>query len=443
MSPNKPGILVPVAALAWCVFPSAVAPAADDEERGGLAVATLAAEDPSTAAILTGITEGFAVDRSVGERFVSHGELVRAVDAGGDPGCRTDGCLAHGARVLGASLLLRGEVARVGEGYHIRVRLLGTPEATEVRNTERECSPCTEASLPAMLEEALQEVLEPLGTPEPELRDDGRTIVLHPRLSAGEFDYEDLGRTLYNQPQLIDDVEISSLTMPDERLACVDSGDTLRFSTTLQARNLSASSRKVSGSVRIELLGEQDDELLASVQRPIEFQLVPAEEVEGSFSPEGDWMAPASVGKASLELLYRPETTAPLRVRTSWDDERLEELSTRPVTRLVDVADFHLERGGERISAVPWGQEIEAHLVLSKLDTGAPAEVTLRVERQIRFWFDTEKVHAIYEIPAERSGTFHLILPFVPPDAQHASSEGYVFEVWVNGCRLYRSGKYE
>ena len=440
MKPRNTGILVLGAFVGWSLLPAALA--ADDHGGGGLAVATLAAADPSTAAILTGIAEGFAVDRSVGERFVTHGELVRAVDAGGDRGCRTDLCLTRAAQSLGAALLLSGEVVREDDRYRIRIRLLGS-EATVERVASRECAPCNEGALPAMLEEALQEVLETLGAPEPELRDDGRTIILHPRLSGGEFDYEDLGRTLFNQPQIIDDVEVSSLTMPDERLACVDSGETLRFSTTLQARNLAALPRQFSGSVRIELLGEGDDELLASVQRPIEFQLVAAASEEGGFSPEGDWMAPASVGKASLELLYRPETTVPLRVRTSWDDERLEELTTRPVTRLVDVSDFHLERGDERISTVPWGEEIEAHLVLTKLDTGAPAEVTVRVERQIRFWFDTEKVHAIYEIPAEQSGTFHLILPFLPPDAQHGSSEGYVFEVWVNGCRLYRSGQYK
>jgi len=48
----------------------------------------------------------------------------------------------------------------------------------------------------------------------------------------------------------------------------------------------------------------------------------------------------------------------------------------------------------------------------------------------------------VYEIPSDEVGDFHLILPFVPDPARRESTEGYHFEVWINGCQRQRTGLY-
>ena len=163
----------------------------------------------------------------------------------------------------------------------------------------------------------------------------------------------------------------------------------------------------------------------------------------GGVDDRGVWIPPAHVAKHSLAVTWTAAPAAGLRIRVSWDGEILEELETRPVTTATRLEEFFLTREGQRVGTLTWGEEMEAHLALTRVPGAPAAEVTLRMERMIRFWFDTENIQAMHLLPEDSEGTYHLRLPFVPNAARRDSSRGYVFEVWVNGCSLHRSEVYE
>jgi len=402
----------------------------------GLAVAPLDAleVDRNTAVILTGVAEGIAMD--AGGRFVAHGELLRTVDAGDEPGCRTEICLARAARAIGADLLLTGEVGKLEDTYVVKVQLSSCPDAETRATVSRQCTECSEGALPALLEDALLQALRSIDSAatQQHLEDDGRTIVLGHAPGEGAFHYKDPHRTLKRQSAVVDGVELSSLTRPAEGVGCLEPGTPVTFTTTLLVHNELATPATLEGSLEVEVFSGDDDAPVVSKQIPVTFELGGGQADDGA----GDDLL-------RIEVEAPPPPGAPevLRIRTSWEDEVLEELVTRPVGRVVSVEDFYLRLGETRVSDLAWGREMQAHVHLSKFGMGAHAEVTLRVERKIRYWFDTENTQAYFEFPSGADGPYHLVLPFTPSLVRRDSTEGYSFEVWVNGCRLHRSGLYQ
>jgi len=135
-----------------------------------------------------------------------------------------------------------------------------------------------------------------------------------------------------------------------------------------------------------------------------------------------------------------PADAGPVQVRATWDGELLEALVARPPGAVVALGEVALRAGDRQVSELTWGEPMQVWVVLDKVRPGAPAEVTVRLERKIRYWFDSEATQAAYEIPAGEDGEYRLILPFTPAEADRDSTEGYGFEVWVNGCMLHRMG---
>jgi hypothetical protein len=416
--------------LLTCPF-TALAEGADDPTTG-LAVAPFGALEvaPTTAAILTGVAEGAAMELAAGGRFVAHGELLRTVDAGPDVGCRDEDCLARAAADRGAGLLLSGEVGRLGDTYVVTVHVVGCPDAETLATVSRQCVECEEGSLPTLLEDALAEALRSPEPASPTLSDDGHTVVMALQRRGGAFSYDDPYRTLSRSAVILDHVELSSLTRPAVDLGCQRPDEGARFTATLLAKNGHEASRVVQGAFVVEVTDDGSDAQLARVERTVDLRL------DGTAAEEG-----GSTGVVKVEIEV-PAGVRSLRVRSSFDDELLEELVTRPVGRVAEVSDFYLVHGAQRVAELAWGEPMEAHLLLTKPLAGAAAEVTLRLERKIRYWFDTENLQTVYEIPADEVGDFHLILPFVPDPSRRESTEGYHFEVWINGCQRQRTGLY-
>ncbi len=431
-----------LAVAAACALPRSSARAEAGHEVLAVASFTADAAGEGIAPILTSVAESLALEHAGPKRFVAHGQLARHLDRSPDRGCRTSDCLTRAAAALGATLLIPGGADGEGGELAVRVELLATADGHTVASVRRGCDACGADALPAMLEQALRQALDALGPPEPVVANEGHTVILRPQRLGRAFRHEDIARTIERRTVVRDGVELSALTLPDDRLSCVDAGAELRWRTTVQAVNTAAEAREVDGVIVTEVFTGDAEQPVTWSRRPLSFDLGGAGADEGAFDGDGVWIPPASVGRRVLDHSVIAESTAPLRMRVSWEDELLEELLTRPLTRFVDVVDLYLARQGQRTSAMPWGEEAEVHLVLTKRSTEAPAEVTLRVERQIRFWFDTDSLHATYEIAAEEDGTFHLVLPFSPGAASQESSEGVVLEAWVNGCMLMRSQVY-
>jgi hypothetical protein len=416
--------------LCGLLFPAAVAAA---EGAGGVAVAPLVAMgvEPSTAAILTGVAEGTAMELASGGRFVAHGELLRAVDAGGESGCRSEDCLARAAAGLGADRLLTGEVGLLGETYLVKVQLATCPEAETLATVSRQCVECDESGLPVLLQDALLGLVRgPESGASAQVSDDGRTIVLVEQLSEGAFHYKDLHRTLSRESLEIDGVELSSLTAPGEAIGCVQPGGTAAIGSTLLVHNGGEAATRLRGPFRVEVYGDEDDEPLAVLVEPVDVAL------GAGGSEDGTDSAAVSIA-VSFEV---PADAGPLRVRTLWDGELLEEQLTRPPGAVVVLGEVLLLAGERQVSELSWGEPMQVAVVLDKTRAGAAAEVTIRLERKIRYWFDSEARQATYEIPAGEDGEYRLVLPFTPAAADRASTEGYGVEVWVNGCMLHRMG---
>ncbi len=411
---------------------SLAASAAEDGPVPGIAVAPFGALEvaPTTAAILTGVAEGMAMELAAGGRFVAHGELLRTVDAGPDAGCRDEDCLARAAASRGADLLLSGEVGRLGDTYVVTVQVVGCPDAETLATVSRQCIECEEGALPTLLEDALAEALRGPEPAAPTLSDDGHTVVMALQRRGGAFSYDDPYRTLLRSSLILDDVELSSLTRPAEDLGCRGPDEGARFLATLLAKNGHEDPRAVQGTFLVEVTDDSSGSQLALIEHPVALDLSGAGAEEGT-----------STGVVKVEIAV-PAGVRSLRVRCTFDEELLEELVTRPVGRVAEVGDFYLVHGAQRVAQLAWGEPMEAHLLLTKPLAGAAAEVTVRLERKIRYWFDTENLQSVYEIPADEVGDFHLILPFVPDPARRESTEGYHFEVWINGCQQQRTGLY-
>ena len=415
--------------LALVAVPSA---AADESRRPpGVAVAPFAALEvaPTTAAILTGMAEGRTMELTTGGRFVAHGELLRAVDAGSDAACRAEDCLARAAATLGIGHLVSGEVGRLGDTYVVTVRLVRCPGAQTLATISRQCVDCEEGALPTLLDEALSEALLGLGSSSPTLSADGRTVQLTLQRRGGAFSYDDPYRTLLRSSMDVEDVQLSSLTRPADELGCLGPDEPVRFVSTLLATNLSQDARTTTGIFAVEVTDDSSDAQLVISEHPVTLQLDGAGAAEGA----------SGMVKVEIEV---PAGVRTLRVRATYDDELLEEIVTRPVGRVAEVGDFYIVHDDQRVGELAWGEAMEAHLLLTKPLADAPAEVTLRLERKIRYWFDTENLQSVYEIPGDLTGDLHLVLPFVPDASRRESTEGYHFEVWINGCQQHRSALY-
>lgn len=410
-----------------------VASAATDESPApGIAVAPFSALEvaPTSAAILTGVAEGMAMELAAGGRFVAHGELLRTVDAGPDAGCRDEDCLARAAALRGADLLLSGAVGQLGDTYVVTVQLVGCPDAETLATVSRQCVECEEGSLPTLLEDALAEALRGPETPAPALSDEGHTVVMAMQRRRGAFSHDDPYRTLLRSSLTVDDVELASLTRPAEELGCRGPDEAVQFTATLLAKNGHEETRQVQGTFGVEVTDDSSGARLALHEHPVSLVL------DGAGVEEG-----VSTGVVEVEIDV-PAGMRSLRLRATFDEQLLEELVTRPLGRVAEVGDFYLVHGGERVAELTWGEPMEVHLLLTKPLAGAAAEVTVRLERKIRYWFDSENLQSVYELPADAVGDFHLILPFVPDPARRESTEGYHFEVWINGCQRQRTGLY-
>ena len=443
--------LLPGAVLAWMTValplatPTVATASTGPEDEGGLAVAPMDALDmaATTAAILTGIVEGVAAQQAATDRFVAHGELLRTVDQGTEPGCRSRECLARAAAELGASHLLTGEVGRLGEARVVTVQLTRTSDVVTVSAASRQCEPCEEGALPALLDDALHELLAIVEQAEAQVSGDGRTIQLPLRRRAASADFLDRHRVMESHSVNVDGVQLSTLTRSGEQLGCLEPGEEIRIVTTLQAVNTGEAPVTLDGELIIEVLDDATGEhVLDSSKRSIQ-QVVEADDASGErFAEDGSWIPPTNVWKDAVELRSRATAATRLRVRVSWGEDLLEELVTRPVARVARVDDLYLERGGERVQELVWGEPMAVHLVLTKLEVGAPAEVTLQLRRKLRYWFDTDDDHAFFAIDEAADGAYHLILPWTPALARQDATESVSVEVWINGCLLHGSPEY-
>ncbi len=400
--------------------------------RGGVAVAPLEAMgvDPSTAAILTGVAEGAAMHMSGGGRFVAHGELLRAVDADDEAGCRSEDCLARAAAELGVDRLLTGEVGQLGETFVVKVQLSACPGAETLATVSRQCVECDDSSLPALLQDALQGLVRGPGVGEAaQVSADGREIVLVEQRSEGAFHYKDLHRMVSREALDLDGVELSSLTTPAEGIGCVEPGGMAQVQSTLLVHNTGEVAARLKGLFRVEVF-EEEDQLLA----------VHSQRVDKGLGANGAEDGSDSAALQTTVTFEVPADAGPLQVRATWDGELLEELVARPPGAVVALGEVALRAGDRQVSELTWGEPMQVWVVLDKVRPGAPAEVTVRLERKIRYWFDSEATQAAYEIPAGEDGEYRLILPFTPAEADRDSTEGYGFEVWVNGCMLHRMG---
>lgn len=424
--------------------PQEATPSEEAPSNEGMAVAPFAPLDvpDNTAAILTGIAEGVAMQQSPGGRFVAHGELLRAVDDGEDRGCRSIPCLAHAAASLGATHLLSGEVGSIGESYVVTVQLTRAADEVSVTAASRQCGPCDEGALPGLLDDALHEALATAEHVETQVSDDGRTIALTPRRREAAVHFQDRHRVVQTRSVDQNGIVLSSLTVPDDRLGHLEPGESVRFVTALQALNTTAVPAELVGELGVEIVDAVTDEPVVGTRYAVHQTLGAADDDSEPFADDGSWIPPTNVLKDSVELQVTAVRAVRLRVRVTWDDALLEELVTRPVARVARVDDVYLEHAGTRVHELTWGEPMQAHVVLTKLEPGANAEVTLRMRRKPRYWFDTDDAHAFHAVPADADGAFHLILPFVPNLAQRDSTESIAFEVWINGCLLHQSPVY-
>jgi TolB-like protein len=434
--------LLLAATCAWLEVCGASSAAA--EEPVGIAVAPMTALEvaETTAAILTGIAEGVAAEHAHAGRFVAHGELLRTVDAGPEIGCRDSSCLATATQALGAAYLLTGEVGRIGEARVVTVQLTRVDDEATVSAASRQCDACDEGALPALLDEALYEVLSALDRSDSPISDDGRTITLSLRRRASAAHYQDRHRTLANTALQLDGIQLSSLTRPGEQLGCLERGEPAVMITGLQVINTTDREVTVDGELGIEVIDELGGDPLVTSRFPVHRVIGAAEEADPRIADDGSWIPPTNVWKESVELQLPTASAAPMRVRVRWNEEQLEELITRPVARVARVDDLYLERAGERVQTLDWGQPMAVHLVLTKHETTAAAEVTLNMRRKLRYWFDTDDTHAYHAIAASADGAYHLVLPFTPALSQQDSTESLAFEVWINGCLQHRSSDF-
>ncbi len=439
----RPRLLAPLLALVAGSL-VAVPRGADGEEGVGIAVAPMTALEvaESTAAILTGIAEGVAAEHTGTGRFVAHGELLRAIDAGPDSGCRTAACLTAATASLGASHLLTGEVGRIGEARVVTVQLTRVDDGSTISAASRQCEACDEGALPALLDEALYEVLATLDRSDAQVSEDGRTVTLSLRRRASAGHFQDRHRTLESRAVVVDGIQLSSLTRPGEELGCRELGEPVTLVTRLQAINTTDTEAAVEGELVIEVLDEGSGEPLLGSRLEVRQRIGVAAPEEARIAEDGSWIPPTNVWKDSVELLLPTTTATPMRVRVTWNEELLEELVTRPVARVARVDDLYLERAGERVQELSWGEPMAVHLVLTKHETTAAAEVTLDMRRKLRYWFDTADTHALHAIAASADGAYHLVLPFTPTLAQRDSTESVAFDVWINGCLQLRSPDY-
>jgi len=381
---------------------------ASADPGGGIAVAPLRALDvpEGTASILTGLAEAMAQQHVTEGRLVAHGELLRAVDAGADRGCRDEPCLTRAAAALGSAHLLTGEVGTLGDAHVLSVRITATEDGETRTAVSRECRECDESALPAMLEEALLEALAALVPAQPAEGDEGRTITMLRQRGEGDFRYEETTRTVQRALLEVQGVQLSSLTRAGAELGCVTPGEVVSFETTLEAHNPDPRPRTLRGTLSLELLGPDDEKPLARADDEVVLTLdglAPdgGADPGGEVDDRGVWIPPAHVAKHSLAVTWTATPAAGLRIRVSWDGEILEELETRPVTTATRLEEFFLTREGQRVGTLTWGEEMEAHLALTRVPGAPAAEVTLRMERMIRFWFDTENIQAMHLLPED------------------------------------------
>ncbi len=413
-------------------------------EDGGLAVAPMTALDvaETTAAILTGIAEGQAAQLAGTGRFVAHGELLRVVDGGPDRDCRSTECLARAAAALGSAHLLTGEVGRIGESHVVTVQLTRTADAVTVSAASRQCEGCDEGALPALLDDAMVEALGALDREEVHTSDDGRTVHLSLRRRASSAHFLDRHRVVAGQALAIDTLQLSSLTRAGEPFGCLEPGEEVHFVTTLQAVNTGETPTVLDGELLVEIVDDATGDPSISTKVLVQREIGVDDGSGERFDEDGSWIPPANVWKESVELRQPGAEAAPLRVRVSWNGELLEELVTGPAARVTRVDDLYLEGEGERVAELSWGEPMAVHLVLTKLEITAAAEVTLQVRRKLRYWFDTDDSHAFHAIATSADGAYHLVLPWVPPLSQQSGTESVTFEVWVNGCLQHRSPVY-
>lgn len=425
-------------------MPTAATASTGPEDEGGLAVAPMDALDmaATTAAILTGIVEGVAAQHAATDRFVAHGELLRTVDRGPEPGCRSRECLARAAAELGASHLLTGEVGRLGEARVVTVQLTRTSDVVTVSAASRRCEPCEEGALPALLDDALYELLAIVEQAEAQVSGDGRTIQLSLRRRAASADFLDRHRVTESRSVNVDGVQLSTLTRSGEQLGCLEPGEEIRFVTTLQAVNTGEAPVTLDGELIIEVLDDATGEVVLGSEHPVRQQVETDDGSGERFAEDGSWIPPVNVWKDTVELRTRATAATRLQVRVSWGEELLEDLVTRPVARVTRVDDLYLEHGGDRVQELVWGEPMAVHLVLTKLEVGAPAEVTLQLRRKLRYWFDTDDDHAFFAIDEGADGAYHLILPWTPALARRDATESVSVEVWINGCLLLGSPEY-
>lgn len=253
-----------------------------------------------------------------------------------------------------------------------------------------------------------------------------------PRRSS-PFYYRDASRRLSSDSVTVNGVGISSHTRPVEDVGCLLPEAPLCFNAALLAHNTVSEARGLEGTLTVSVSDKATGDLLLARSKSVKLDLEPFDDED-----------PDSIGFANVDIVIPRAQAArrALKVQTSWDGSLLEEIETRPVGRIAELREIYLAIDDAPAETLAWGSEMGLHVLLDKPDAGAPAEVTLRIERKIRYWFDTENTEAIFEIPAKEAGAFHLVLPFTPQNERQESTESYSFEVWVNGCLLRRYGPF-
>jgi len=114
-----------------------------------------------------------------------------------------------------------------------------------------------------------------------------------------------------------------------------------------------------------------------------------------------------------------------------------------PRFNLPVVQDAYWEVNGRRVTEAQKGQEVKAHIIIRTLNISSvdydmvQGSITLKIKKDIRYWFDQEYAKKTWDINLNPGKTTELVLSFVPDKASSITLRGYFMEVIFSGEYLF------
>ena len=107
------------------------------------------------------------------------------------------------------------------------------------------------------------------------------------------------------------------------------------------------------------------------------------------------------------------------------------------------IKEGYWEVNRERVTEAQKGQEVKAHIIVSTTNFSSiehdkvEGTITMRIKKDLRFWFDQEYAKKTWDIQLTPGETIDLELPFTPDETSGITLKGYFIEVTFSGKYVY------